>query len=180
LEPNADSGFADVNADSSTTYAWLYLPTLVLVLLGTLFNVLEFGIKSSAPFHRLSIGYTDAKSSMLQHHLGRIPIATTFHALSNGQYALLAASISTPIPPTLTIISSGLFTVQPVPLVSKIDNVRAINWFNTTGSPDSSEDPSAGLVASIIVQGNIISYMGHTMNWQYPKSSLARTAQLLS
>jgi hypothetical protein len=164
---NANSGLANVDGDSSTRYAWLYLPTLVLVLLGTLFNVLDFDIEFSEPFHRLSRGYTDARSSMLQDHLRRIPIATTFHALSHGKYALLAASISILLAPTLTIISSGLFTVQPVPLISTIDNVRAINWFNTTGAPESTEDLSAGLVASMIVQGNM-SYPA----WTYDELAL--------
>jgi hypothetical protein len=166
---NANSGLADVNGDSPTRYAWLYLPTLVLVLLGTLFNVLDFDIESLEPFHRLSRGYTDARSTMLQDHLRRIPIATTFHALSNGKYALLAASISILLAPTLTIISSGLFTVQPVPSISTIDNVRAINWFNTTGAPESTEDLSAGMVAGMIVQGNM-SYPA----WTYDELALPK------
>ena len=164
---SANSGLADVNGDSITRYAWLYLPTLVLVLLGTLFNVLDFDIEFSEPFHRLSQGYTDAKSSMLQDHLRRIPIATTFHALSHGKYALLAASISIFLAPTLTIISSGLFTVQPVPLISTIDNVRAINWFNTTGALGSTEILSAGLVTSMIAQSNM-SYPA----WTYDELAL--------
>jgi hypothetical protein len=152
---NANSGLADVNGDSSTRYAWLYIPTFFLVLLGTLFNVLDFDIEFSEPFHRLSRGYTDARSSMFQDHLRRIPIATTFHALSNRRYALLAASISILLAPTLTIISSGLFTVRPVPLVSVLNDVHLTDWFNTTGATGSSEDTSAGLVASMIVQGNM-------------------------
>lgn len=152
---NANSGLADVNGDSSKRYAWLYVPTFVLVLLGTLFNVLDFDIEFSEPFHRLSRGYTDAKSSMFQDHLRRIPIGTTFHALRNGRYALLAASISILLAPTLTIISSGLFTVQPVPLVSTLNDVRLTDWFNTTGTTGSTEDTRAGLVASMIVQGNM-------------------------
>jgi hypothetical protein len=152
---NANSGLADVNGDSSTRYAWLFIPTLVLVLLGTLFNVLDFDIEFSEPFHRLSRGYTNAKSSMFQDHLRRIPIATTWHALSHRKYALLAASISILLAPTLTIISSSLFTVQPVPLVSTLDGVHLTDWFNTTGTETSSEDTTAGLVASMILQGNM-------------------------
>lgn len=166
---NAHSGLADVNGDSSERYAWLYVPTLVLVLLGTLFNVLDFDIEFSEPFHRLSRGYTDAKSSMFQDHLRRIPIATTWHALKNGRYALLAASISILLAPTLTIISSGLFTVQPVPLVSTLNDVHLTDWFNTTGSLGSDEDTTAGLVASMIVQGNM-SYP----KWTYDELVLPR------
>ena len=166
---NANSGLANVNGDSSTRYVWLYVPTLVLVLLGTLFNVLDFDIEFSEPFHRLSKGYTDARSSMLQDHLRRIPIATTFHALSHRKYALLAASISILLAPTLTIISSGLFTVQPVPLISTIDDVRVINWFNTTGPMEITEGSSAGLATSMIVQGNM-SYPA----WTYDELALPR------
>lgn len=104
---------------------------------------------------------------MFQDHLRRIPIATTLHALTNGRYALLAASISILLAPTLTIISSGLFTVQPVPLVFALNEARVVDWFNTTGTPESSEDSNAGLVASTIVQGNM-SYPA----WTYDELAL--------
>ena len=151
LHSNANAGLMDIAADSPQRYGWLYITTLLLVLLGTLFNMLDADIELFSPYHVLSAGYCSAQSSLLRCPSGNAPIYTVWQALRDGKVGLFAGSMSVLIAPFLTIVVSGLFTTLSVPLVQPI-TCQALDWFNTTGSiPDS----DALTLGSLVVEGNM-------------------------
>ena len=148
---NANAGLVDITAGSSERYGWLYIPTLLVVLLGTMFNMLDSDMELFSPYHVLSAGYCGAETSLLRCSSGQILIQTAWRALRQRKIALFAASVSVLIAPFPTNVVSGLFTVQAVPLVQPVE-CQALDWFNTTGTISEFDGPKLG---SLIVEGNM-------------------------
>lgn len=69
-------GLADVDPNSSTRYAWLHVPTL-LMSIATLTNMLDFEMETFQPYVALQGRSASAKTSVLCNPLGKV----TFLAL---------------------------------------------------------------------------------------------------
>jgi hypothetical protein len=157
-------GLGNVDADSSARrYAWLYVPVLVFVLLGTLFTVMDFEIEFTESYHALAKGYCSARSSMLWYPLRQVSLHATWNGLQHGRFALTAASASAVLAPFLTIVVSGLFFSEATTQNVTVD-ATALNWFNT--SLGYGTDPSTNIPA-LIIEGNM-SYP----KWTYEELAL--------
>jgi len=75
-----NNGIGSVDVNSLHKYAWLYIPTIVLILLATAFNMLDFEIEFSNPYHELSRGYTGAPTTLLGDPLGNITLKACLEA----------------------------------------------------------------------------------------------------
>ncbi len=144
-----NNGLSSVNDDTSTRYAWLYVPVLVFLLLATLFNIMDFEIEFTESFHALAKGNCDAKSSLLWYPLRHVSLHATWNGLRHGRFALTAASFSAVLAPLLTIVVSGLFTAKPTIQGIPV-GVNALNWFNTTTLVDTSTN-----VPLLVIEGNM-------------------------
>ncbi len=154
---NLKSGITAVDDSTFIKYCWLYIPVVMLVLVGTLFNVLEFQIESLEPYHTLSTGYFQAIDSLLQYPLRNIPLYIVWIALRFRSFALLAASVAGMFVPFLTIIVSGLFPLENIEVKRTVD-VRATSWFNMTRDPRIStftRDLQQGITTSLIIHDNM-------------------------
>ena len=151
----AHSGIADVNVNSLQKYAWTYSPVVVLVLLATTFNILDFELEFADPYHELSRGYTSASKSLLWDPLRNITPKTCIEAFRKSRYALVASSIAVLFAPLLTISVSGLFSARPVPH-TQISTPSTETWFNIS-EYTGTYAPSSGAFAipSLILQGNM-------------------------
>lgn len=149
-------GLADVDPNSLQRYVWIYAPTVVLVLLATTFNILDFELEFSDPYHELARGYANASSSLLWDPLRNMTIRTCFYALRHARFALVASSISVILAPFLTIVVSGLFVALEVP---DLRNVTATpqTWFNLSSSDDYTITGLAQTftLPALILQGNM-------------------------
>lgn len=170
---NAHNGIADVNVDSLAKYAWLYSPVVVLVLLATTFNILDFELEFADPYHELSRGFTTASKSLLWDPLRHITPRTCLEAFQKSRYALVASSIAVLFAPLLTISVSGLFSARPVPNV--VNTLPALqNWFNTSSCNDYDCSDSQFATPSLVLQGNM-SYPQWTWNeLAFPAIDLSR------
>lgn len=166
---NKNSGLGNVNPESLTRYAWIYIPTLVFVLIGTLYNSVDFELELSAPYYALSKQYCDAKSSMFYNHFRGLGFQSIWLALRKRKFALAAASLSVILSPLLTIVVSGLFLPQPTTEYIPAE-LQALSWFNTTGC-DSCDAGYTTLksksIPGLIIQGNM-SYPA----WTYDELAL--------
>ncbi|EXJ90138.1 hypothetical protein A1O3_03207 [Capronia epimyces CBS 606.96] len=144
-----NNGLGSVNGDTATRYSWLYAPVLVFLLLGTLFNILDFEIEFVESYHALAKGYCNAKSSLLWNPTRHVSVHATWNGLKHNRFALTAASASAILAPFLTIVVSGLFSTKATLHLSPVQ-VTALNWFNTT----TLMSPSTNIPA-LVIEGNM-------------------------
>ncbi|KIV94088.1 hypothetical protein PV10_05244 [Exophiala mesophila] len=169
----ANNGLANVGNNTSTRYSWLYIPMIVFLLLGTLFNIMDFEIEFNESYHALSKGFCDAQSSMLWYPLRHVSFHATWNGLKHSRFALTAASASAILAPFLTIVVAGLFSARATLHTSPID-VDALDWFNSTGSPSSSSSE----LPSLVIQGNM-SYPSFTFDeLAFPRLAVAGDADV--
>ncbi|KAJ9662799.1 hypothetical protein H2198_001251 [Neophaeococcomyces mojaviensis] len=126
-------GIANVNPDTWNRYLWIYTPTVVLVLLATAFNVLDFELEFVDPYHELARGFTGTSSSVLWHPLKHTTPKTCLRAVRHLRFALVASSISVVVAPMLTIVVSALFSMHSFPLSQNV-SAKALTWFNATSA----------------------------------------------
>lgn len=155
-QARSNNGLANVNDESLQRYVWLYTPTVVLVLLATTFNILDFELEFSDPYHELARGHANASSSLLWDPLRNVTVQTCFHAAKHSRFALVASSISVILAPFLTIVVSGLFVAQKVPDFQNT-TATSLTWFNLSSSEDYtiSDQASTFTLPSLILQGNM-------------------------
>lgn len=152
-----NNGLASVKEDAATRYSWLYVPVLVFLLLGTLFNMMDFEIEFAESYHALAKGYCNATSSLLWNPIRHISVHATWNGLKHSRFALTAASVSTILAPFLTIAVSGLFSTKAIVQHSPVE-VTALNWFNTTTPISQSTN-----IPALVIEGNM-SYPQWTYN----------------
>ncbi|KAL6243152.1 hypothetical protein RBB50_009703 [Rhinocladiella similis] len=135
--------------DAATRYSWLYVPVLIFLFLGTLFNLMDFEIEFSESYHALTKGDCNASSSMFWNPLRHVSIYSTWNGLKHSRFALTAASASAILAPFLTIVVAGLFSTKATEYGTSV-NATALNWFNTT--PYSSPTTN---VPALVIEGNM-------------------------
>lgn len=178
---DSNSGITAVDESTFTKYCWLYIPVAILVLVGTLFNVLEFQIESLEPYHTLSTGYFQTTESLLQYSFRNIPIYIVWIALRFRSFALLAASIAGMFVPFLTIVVSGLLSVKSIKIERTVD-VRATSWFNLTSNPLGTipQDLKQGsITANSIIHGNMSYPMWTSGEVAFPEISMQDNGSLV-
>jgi hypothetical protein len=87
-------------------------------------------------------------------------------SIRNCQFATLATTISVLLCLLLTVVASGLYTVENGSFSREI-NVQQLTWFNTSLSEVATEDLKQGMVASLIVEGNL-----SCPSWTYEEVAL--------
>jgi Protein of unknown function (DUF3433) len=147
-------GLLDIQPDSRYQYAWLFGPTLLLVLVATLFNMLDFEIESIHPFEILHRSAATARSSVLKHSLSKLTPQVLWDAIRSKELALGIATFSVMLAPFLSIIASGLYTIPNVGRDQKVQ-VQQIDWFNDRSKDFHSRDVKFDLFASLIAYQNL-------------------------
>ena len=175
------SGITTTDDSTLTKYCWLYIPVVILGLVGSLFNVLEFQVESLEPYHTLSTGYFQANDGLLQYPLRNIPICIVWIALRLRSFALLAASVAGMFVPFLTIVVGGLFSVQNIEAKHTVD-VRATSWFGMPSDPRIStvtRDVPQGITTSLIIHGNMSYPAGTYDEVAFPEISMQDNGTLV-
>lgn len=124
---NRGNGLRDVNLEGYLKYTWSFLPTLVLVLLGLLFSMVDSTARISHPFQLLRNGRA-SMNDLLHDPTRQVSLMAVLHAGWKGQFVLLWVTLPGLLSPVLTIISSGLYTVAPVPWTYDAE-LELKDWF---------------------------------------------------
>jgi hypothetical protein len=146
-------GLADVDPNSSTRYAWLHVPTL-LMSIATLTNMLDFEMETFQPYIALQGRSASAKTSVLCNPLGKVTFLALWDAVRFRQLAATATATAAMFAPFLTVVSSGLYTVQKVPF-SQVLPVQQIDWLDRAGVRMQYENGSDGLILGLIADQNM-------------------------
>ncbi|KAK5945434.1 hypothetical protein PMZ80_002639 [Knufia obscura] len=142
----------DASAFAVSVYT-RFLPAFITLLIATLFNCLDFNTSMLAPFtkmHARSASYSDLKRPLL----AQIPPVALCSAARRGYWAAFFTTIGALVGSVLTIVVSGLFTVEFIPDAVDIP-VTALDSWNLSYHQGFSSDNAATAVSSLVESGNL-------------------------
>jgi Protein of unknown function (DUF3433) len=151
---NKHQGLIDLQPDSRYQYTWLFGPTLLLVLVATLFNMLDFEIENIHPFQKLRRSAATARSSILNNPLSKLNPYVLWGAIRSRDLALGVAAFSVMLAPFLPIIASGLYTIQNIGRYQRVQ-VQQIDWFQNLSLSAQISNFQVGLFPALIGQQNL-------------------------
>lgn len=131
-----EHGIANVSTNGYMKYSWVFIPSLVLSLVGCGFEMLSFSTRALHNFQQLHRNPVSIKTILLD-PLSKTAIALFIQSLkvrSFGLSAIVAASMATSLP---GITSSGIYVAERVP-VRERRNLVLQDWFT---SPYQEDEP---------------------------------------
>lgn len=149
------SGIVDVvsNSELWRTAISHYIPALVAILLATMFNCLDFNVLLLDPFNRLK---AQKGTSAICHRLpiGQYPLSSFHHAVLQRRVGAVGSSSAAFVGGLLSIIVSGLYTVQDYPAPRSVA-INAIDVFQASWPNSVLDDGGAAISTSLIENLNL-------------------------
>lgn len=176
---DASQGFAAVSPGTSVGHtASALLASLVMTATTITFDSIEFAAATFAPYQALLSGKSTAARCLLKNSLGEFPVVGTVTATRNRHFGLAIASAAALVASTLSILSSGLYTVQTIASAPMI-NVVGVEHF--TQQWNSSNDNGAHGTFALIEHRNatypLLTYDELALpRFRLPQSGLTNTA----
>ncbi len=137
--------------DTTATAAYTrLLPSLVVLILATSVNAIDFNIMVLAPFNALKSRDVTAKGSLTNSLLDKLPPVGLFEAIRHRHFAAFCSSTAAIIGSVLTVLVSALYTSKVVSGVVDQLNLAAKDTFNTSGPRSAIDDGTAALIVSLI------------------------------
>jgi hypothetical protein len=173
-----NSGFADIHSNGYIRFVWVYIPTIFLAGVGTLFNMLDFDVESIQPYQALHRGNSLADRSILSNHLGKTTIEVLWNSARSGQISVFAAALAAVFAPMLTIVASGLYIEEYVPSIREV-SVQPQGWFSSAdtapaNSPYYTETSFVPGFYTSLLDGVNLSYPA----WTHGELALSKVAAL--
>lgn len=109
-----ENGLGDVSLDGYSKYTWSFLPTLVLVLVGLLFSMVDSTARTVHSFQLMRKGRATLEDT-LHDPARQVSLTVVAHAVWKRQFALLWATFPALLAPIMTIVTGGLYTVASLP-----------------------------------------------------------------
>ena len=136
-----NGGLAESSRNKYVRYLWRIVPTAILTVIATLFNMLDFQVQSLESYRVLHRGDATAKQSIFRNSTGKTPVEAIFEGFRFRQKAVAATALSALLAPFLTIVASGLF-VEEFVSSTHTRNLVQTSWFN--GSDNSQHGDWSG------------------------------------
>ncbi|KAJ9659932.1 hypothetical protein H2198_002822 [Neophaeococcomyces mojaviensis] len=130
-----------------------FLPALVALLISTMFNCLDFNTAMLAPYNHLATGsgsYEDFNTPILA-HIAPVAIVTAFR---RRYWAACLTGLGALVGSVLTIVISGLYTVEYMPSASNMSISQGDSW-NMSYIQGFQTDNAATAVSSLIESANL-------------------------
>ena len=152
-QPN---GFAVVSDTDSlaTKFSTRYLPALIILLVATLINSVDFNIAVLAPYQGLRNGWTCANGPVSQAILGRTPPDALLTLLKHRNWGPLLSAIGALLASVLTVVVSGLYVIQ-ADRASTIATIRTLDSFDATWKNSAVVDNGAAVLTSLSESANL-------------------------
>ncbi|KAK6530644.1 hypothetical protein TWF281_007483 [Arthrobotrys megalospora] len=148
-----EQGLAYIPDGGYVHYTWVYVPAFVMVVIVTLFNMLDYATRCIAPYQAMRADSTVASRGILYNPNGKLTLPALWHAIKQKHITVIATTFAVLIAPVLTIAVSGLFYAQLAASTSTLA-VRQDTWFNTS-LPEYSSNTTDEIISSLIVSGNL-------------------------
>lgn len=171
-----ENGLGNASLDGYIKYTWSLLPTSVLALIGLLFSMLDSTARTLHPFKLLlRQGRASSFADILHDPARQVSLMAVARAAWKGHFVLLLAMLPGLLGPALTIVTSGLYTVVPVPWNYNTE-LQLKDWFRPEdrtfyiGSTDVEGDNHEAWTVFTLTQFSNMSYPEWTQG-EYALSS---------
>ena len=149
-----------------------YIPALVMLLVATLFTTLDFMVAVFSPFSALRSGRAASPRAMLSRLQGRTAPFALAEAVRCRQPAALVSIVAASVASVLTIVVSGLYSVEMLSMSGPARTLSRLDVFNVTWENSYAKDNGAAATLSLIEHQNT-SYPDFTFEGlAFPKLAL--------
>lgn len=177
---DSSDGLFNLPETNSSSFALMtYLPAIILISLAALYTTLHFNMAVFAPFSALKMGGTAAEHSLSVNLLSRTYIDAFVISLRAGYAATCFSIAAACMSSFLTIIVSGLYFAQTVPLAQSIAVQRA-DHFDFTLNNLTQQDNLAGATTNLIVYDNLSYPMWTYDDLVFPRLTLPEAHESIS
>ncbi|KAI0517111.1 hypothetical protein F5B22DRAFT_604874 [Xylaria bambusicola] len=160
----AHKGLADAPVDSDlTSYGIRLSSSLVILLIATLFNSLDFTIVTFAPYGTLRNGAASASRGMLANLQGTTPLLAIYQSVKLGQFGVTLSTLATLIGSLLTVFGSGLWVLDYRATFDSSFTTSASNTWQLTFS-DALTAVSGGALLLNNIERNVASSPSNVWN----------------
>ncbi|KAG9774125.1 hypothetical protein KCU88_g5579, partial [Aureobasidium melanogenum] len=164
LQRNSDrnGGILTLSAmdGSGVTVYTRLIPALVMLTIATSFNAVDFNVSLLAPFNAMRRKPAPAERSIEVCLVDKIPPLVLWNAAKHRHYAALFSAIAALVGSGLTIVASGLYTVESYPSSAQL-HLRSLDAFNTTWPGSATNDNTAAVLTSL-TEGLNLTYPAFT------------------
>ncbi len=143
-----------------------YIPALTMLLVAMLFSSLDFNVSTFASYSKLLTGNATSKSTILANFVGKLPPHSLFEAARGRQFGVFASTTAAIIGSVLTIVVSGLYSVQDITSRPATRTLSRLDTFDLNWTNSSANDNTAGTILSLIEH----------LNLSYPKLTYSEVA----
>lgn len=159
---NSGQGLSDITASGDQHILITLIPATVMSGTLLLFSSLHFGTSLIAPFHALRKGGVSLTKGLTVSLVGKSPPHSLFLTLKHRFFLPALTVLTVFVGSFLTIIVSGLYFVEYVPLTKEV-TLQLVDSFNYTLNDLSKVDNLASVTTSLIYYQNL-SYPQWTYN----------------
>lgn len=107
-----DGGILSVPDNQATDIYTHYIPSLVMVIVASLLNLIDFNILVFTPWSAMASGAASAQRSILAHYLGITSPWAMYSAVRARHLNIVLSSLSVMIASILAIVAAGLYNVD--------------------------------------------------------------------
>jgi hypothetical protein len=137
LQRNSDrrDGLMDMPASDASRFWMSTIPALAMTGMALLFSSIHFNTTLLSPYHALACDKgASSKRSIATDYRGSTPLFTLFPAIHERHYSAAVSGIAAVVGAFLTIIVSGLYTVQTTRVSSSMAQNILDQWNTTWGT----------------------------------------------
>lgn len=158
----SDPGIAPLSTNSlAQSLVARYIPAVVALLVATMFNCLDTNTAILSPFSTM-IDRGVSNDDLSHTWLDRTPPMMMYHAIRRRQWAYSLTTLASVVGSILTIVISGLYTVENIPRSESVSLITQDSW-NMSFHQGLSTDNGTALVSSLIESANF-SYPAFTFD----------------
>jgi len=163
LSDNASNpGIASLSAESlAQSLVARYIPAVVALLVATMFNCFDINTAILSPFSTM-IDRGISNDDLSHTWLDRTPPMMIYHAIKRRQWAYSLTTLASVVGSILTIVISGLYTVENISNPEPVNLITQDSW-NMSFHQGLSTDNGTALVSSLIESANL-SYPAFTFD----------------
>ena len=135
------------SGDLLTVFGTRFIPALVMLLVATTYSSVDFNVTLFSPFHKLKKGSAAPRSSIMSSLLGKTPFHALYIASAHQHWAAIFSIIAALVGSILTIVVSGLYTVENITGPANI-NLQRLDQFDPTWPDSVRNDGGAAVLIS--------------------------------